>query len=175
MVTGASQIVARCACAGTAAVRLPFSEQPPFVTYNYLAFLSGALAATSPNHINFILNNYIQLSSPSLYSRSHLLSFVPAIGIDNTAGIKMGEVNVRYPASVVECETIIAEGLGKGCYARIVADEFFIPDRSAFGRSHFIHDNMVVGYCPVCRMCWLVGYGTQEEELPSFGVSVCSI
>lgn len=164
----------KCSCIEGTAIVLPFAVPPPLATYNYMAFLTGALLGSSSSRIHFIFNNYIQLSSASIYSDSHFLSFVPALGVDNTAGLG-GRVSTHQVVCHSECESTIANGLQMGHYARVVLDEYYIPDTPAFRKTHFIHDNMIIGYCPYCRTCWSVGYRNKDGELPSFGVSRCAL
>lgn len=146
------------------------------MTYNYSAFLTGALLGAHSDNMSFVLNNYIQLSSVSLYSNSHLLSFIPLMGVDHVSGIDAGVTVVHKPGSATDAENIIVNGLNSGSYARIVIDEFFVPDRPSFKKTHHIHDNMVIGYCASCKVCWIAGYLPEKTgNHSSFGVSLCPL
>ena len=172
---------AECGCARDGKVMLPFLGEPPVATYNYPAFLLGSVLASDPANQNFLFNGYIQLSSTSIYSSSHPLAFVPALGVDETPGIGVGRIEIVKPASAAEVEGIVIAALKNGQYARVVLDEFYLPEKLAHNRVHFIHDNLIYGYCATCRTCFLAGYrgtkahGASVQRVARFGLSACPL
>ena len=172
---------AECGCAPGDKVILPFLAEPPVATYNYPAFLLGAVLASHPANQNFLHNSYIQLSSTSIYSRSHPLAFVPAMGVDETPSIEAGRIEVVRPANPDEVEKIVIAALRSGRYARVVLDEFYLPEKLAYQRIHFIHDNLIYGYCGTCRTAFIAGYrgtkahGTAAQRVSRFGLSACPL
>jgi len=172
---------AECGCASGGKVLLPFLRQPPIVTYNYSAFLLGALLGSDPASVGFLHNNYIQLSSTSIYNPGHIVSFVPAIGIDETPGLGMGTIRILEPKNASDAEGMVVDALNDGFYARVVLDEFYLPDKLAHQKRHFIHDNLITGYCRSCRTCFIAGYRGEKTAGPSprlterFGISACPL
>jgi hypothetical protein len=172
---------AECGCAPGGKVLLPFLRQPPIVTYNYSAFLLGALLGSDPAAVGFLHNNYIQLSSTALYNPTHLVSFVPAFGIDEMPALGMGTINILEPKNASDVESMVVEALNGGFYARVVLDEFYLPDKLAYQKRHFIHDNLITGYCRSCRTCFVAGYRGEKTGGPSprmterFGVVACPL
>jgi len=167
-----------CGCPPAGRVMLPFLAEPPVATYNYPAFL---VLASHPANQNFLHNSYIQLSSTSIYSASHPLAFVPALGVDETPSIGAGRIEIRTPATAADVEDIVIGALRNGQYARVVLDEFYLPEKLAYQRVHFIHDNLIHGYCATCRTCFLAGYrgtkahGAAVQRVARFGLSSCPL
>jgi hypothetical protein len=172
---------AECGCPPEGRVMLPFLAEPPVATYNYPAFLLGSvLAAHAPNR-NFLHNSYIQLSSTSIYSAAHPLAFVPAMGVDETPRIGAGRIEITTPATAAAVADIVTGALRTGRYARVVLDEFYLPEKLAYQRVHYIHDNLIHGYCAACRTCFLAGYrgtkahGAAAQRVARFGLSACPL
>lgn len=165
-----------CPCGFQRPTVLPFNDNPPLTAYNYNAFVSGILHSSSGRYENIFANDYIQMSSPAVYSRKHLLAFLPALGLENLAGTGAGLAKVRAAGKAAEIAETISRGVLSGHYCRIVLDEHFVPDRQVYRRRHHTHDNLIFGYCSYCQNCWIAGYRVSEERpTPYFGVSICPL
>jgi len=106
---------------------------------------------------------------------------VPALGIDDAHALNLGQNLVFAPQSAVELEKIIVDGLKSGFYARAELDEFYLPEKAAYNRRTFMHDNFIYGYCDSCHSCSIAGYVAKAANSPlakrvnSFGFSSCPI
>lgn len=141
-------------------VQLPIAESP-IVGLQYLA-----------NSLNILLNyeeslpwfysNYIQLMSGTGFNFNCQLTFYPnwfsSIPLLKYHAIKVSELEpgtdiIRFLTDCVDNKNYIYSDF----------DEFYIPDRRLYGKSHYLHDFFIYGYDAQQKEFYIMGFDQKRE------------
>lgn len=146
----------------------PFSIQPPISTYQYNAFALGAIPR--PDLDTVVDNNFIQLAAQeNLADQVIPICFLPLISPVNYSACKLG-LKLNYaPKSAGELLQALRSSLSKGFLIRLLVDDYYIPDRWTFGKTHRLHDILVVDHAGDDSFL-LAGYRADDR----YGFSTCT-
>lgn len=139
-----------------AEIILNFNSKPPVMSYNHHAFGTGIIT-TAKSGINWIYNNYINMS---YYSEQGPLAFEfymdyiycqPVFERENISDSILR--NLKY-----DCIDLIEAALRQGKYFICCVDEYYIPEREAYGRYHFNHNLLIYGVNTTRKEFYTAGY-----------------
>lgn len=136
---------------------LPIEKKPIIRTYNYLAYVFSILG-TNENSYNWLCNQYIQLIDDGVNDFTFYLQFLDKIDVLSCEKMSC-EVIKKLGIDYVE---YIRISLNNGYYLYTCVDEYYIPQRLAFQKFHYIHDCLIYGIDEEKKELYLIGYDTQD-------------
>lgn len=122
--------------------------EPIVVTYNYEAFPLSILAAYGENYLKWIYCNYIQLNAHRNIKKygDVFLAFYDNQGIKSPF-LKTQNVKWTSLSSLdINLHSFIKTHINLEYYLYFQVDEYYVPERGAFGKRHYIHDLLLFGY-----------------------------
>lgn len=133
-------------------------KQSSITTYVYESYMLGIMEANGNDYKEWMLSNYIQLNChDDIYSdRDVFFAFYGDIGLYSPY-LKVQKLSWSYLRTLgVNFISLFKKSIELGCYLYFKLDEFYVPNRGAFGKFHYIHDNLILGYDDECFI--LLGY-----------------
>ncbi|PWV98560.1 hypothetical protein DFQ01_11770 [Paenibacillus cellulosilyticus] len=132
---------------------LPLGESP-ILGYQHHAY-TLSISALHPSFHDWFYSNYIQLcfykDSPSFnfyqFSRLNPSPFLGEMYLHKT-------LVTRY----VDLLQFIIDSLNDNNYIVTFADEYYVPNRSAFQKFNLVHDVLIYGYCLDRNVLYIAGY-----------------
>ncbi len=118
------------------------------LTYDYEAYPLTIMEAYGREHMEWMLSNYIQLSSRKdiIANKEVFLAFHDDLGL-NSPFLKVQHMYWSILSEYeIEMIDFFKTNIDLGCYLYLKVDEYFIPNHYAYNRYHYIHDIMVFGY-----------------------------
>lgn len=128
-----------------AMTKLKIEANPIIGTYQSYALPLSALLANKPDVLYFVLNNFTQLTyrkGKSIPFNFYYPSFDSWTCVD-IHDIIRGDYAKHWSLSVVDC---VKRSIDNGGYVYSMVDEYYVPHRNTYQRSHFIHDILIYGY-----------------------------
>jgi hypothetical protein len=122
--------------------------------------------------------NYVQLFSLRLFRR-YVAGIVQLVPEAELRGDERDEIILQFalrPGSfwLRECYLkkflwddpehilrFIVASINKGCYLRIEADEFYLPNKRRYSREHFVHPTLIYGYDNTTSTLHALGFNAQ--------------
>lgn len=123
-----------------------FDDNPIIKTFQYTAYVLGAVFPKQKLWDSLVANNYIQMVScgdPTV--TGHLVSFYPFISPTHFARNFLGEQINYNPLSSIELLEKLRYSLEAGYLVYLFVDEYHIPDKWCSYIEHKLHDLLVVG------------------------------
>lgn len=118
----------------------------------------GIMEANGNDYKEWMLSNYIQLNChDDIYrDRDVFFAFYGDIGIYSPY-LKVQKLSWSYVRMLgMDLIPLFKKSIELGCYLYFKLDEFYVPNRRTFGKSHYIHDNLILGYDEECFI--VLGY-----------------
>lgn len=135
-----------------------FERNPPLKSYQYMAYALGAILPFKESGEFALLNNYIQLESSGPVNKSPAIRFAPFIGPTTFLERGLGPQYSLSPRNKDDFIEALNNTLLNGFLARLLVDEYYIPERSATGLRHNFHDVLVIDVSLNMESCTIIGY-----------------
>lgn len=136
---------------------LPLEKNPVIRTYQHLAY-SFSILGTDQNSCNWLCNQYTQLINDGKNSMTFYLDFLHRQDALECERISCETIK-KFKIDIVE---LIRDKIKEGWYVYICIDEFYIPERDAYQKEHFIHDCLVYGFDDFKKEFHIIGYNDKE-------------
>lgn len=149
---------------------LAFEFNPPVKTYQFTAYVLGAVMANGDCGDVLLENEYNELIW-SDSERGHLMRFHPHIAPTTFAKHGLGVQTSFHPTSDSDLLAAVIASIKSGYYVRLLVDEFHIPERWCYLRHHRLHDILVVGVDIERGYFELAGYTSAGR----FGKTLCDL
>ncbi|WP_407384150.1 hypothetical protein [Ruminococcus sp.] len=123
-------------------------KKPSIMTYVYESYMLGIMEAYGDDYKEWMLSNYIQLNChDNIYKdRDVFLAFYGDVGIYSPY-LKVQKLSWSFVRTLgVDLKSLFKKSIDIGCYLYFKLDEYYVPNRRTFGKSHYIHDNLILGY-----------------------------
>jgi len=140
-------------------IKLAYNINSPFKSYNYLAFIGGALSSDKKEtYLGEYMSNHILLLSNKLFD----------INCDDIVDFRNKKVfyhnclnkNIK---DKIEIKSEILKKIYNGYYVSATVDEFYIPNRSAYKRERAYHDILIYGFNLEKNVFYTCGYDITEK------------
>lgn len=146
---------------------IPFTINPPIKTYPGYAFVLSLIFANSDRYFPWLLNHYIHVLGNDTGTR---YEFMPADPFYVSEGVMEYMTTSIFPDMLCDNRSfydivtaMLREGFGMMCWM----NERYIPNRLAYQRYDFVHDNMIVGYNDKERSFLILGYAPSGQYISS--------
>jgi hypothetical protein len=124
-----------------------------------MAYVLGAAQPYPQATRALLMNHYVQMESlANLRDQGHLVQFSPFISPSNLSKFGLGEereYGISGPEDIIDA---IVELPKNGFFPYLSVDEFFIPCRSAYRKSHTPHDILVLCSNAQAKIAIVIGY-----------------
>lgn len=126
---------------------LPLKEAK-VVTYNFEAFPMSILEANGDEYYEWLYTNYIQLNSHNDIKKSGdlFLAFYDNQALKSPYLIRENTKWSSLSKLKISIHEYIEQYIDMDYYLYFQVDEFFIPERGAYKKRHYLHDILVYGY-----------------------------
>lgn len=146
-------------------------DNPEIRTYHYNAYLE-AILYNHHDYKEWLYSNYIQVvylpeeqcnvtldyEAPTIYGGCCLIEYQD-FAIKDNKSLFFESIN---------------DNLQKGKYIYLFLDEFYVPERSSFGKSHFVHDILIYGMDKQSKKYLVIGYNSELVFVKSqIGFEAC--
>lgn len=135
---------------------LPIDKNPVLRTYQHVAYSFSILGANQDS-CNWLCNQYIQLVDDG-NDIAFYLDFLNRQDAFEYARISCETIK-EFKIDIVE---FIRNEIKHGWYVYVCIDEFYIPERQAYQKFHFIHDCLIYGIDDIKREFCLIGYNDKQ-------------
>lgn len=148
-------------------LKLKFSTEVPFTSYNFTAFIGGAIFSGKTKWaMPYYLNKHILLASNNVFD----------VICDDMVMFSDREILLTKPLprsirTETDIKEIIIEMLNKGYYLSATVNEFYIPTRTFYGVKDFYHDILIYGYDIQKKVFNTAGY----DESGYFKIMECDM
>ncbi|MFC5404219.1 hypothetical protein [Cohnella soli] len=148
---------------------LPINN-PPILAYQYLAFPLSILS-TQEQYLPWFYSNYIQLICKKNITLSNtvFLDFYSHVFEENfnetvffTCHPFLEIKNLVLPSNVLSADLFFSMLIEK-YYVYLKLNEFFLPNRSAFQRDHYFHDNLLHGVDEKNKEAFFFGFNKNKN------------
>ena len=135
---------------------LALNEIPPIKTYNHHAFGTGIITTTDKG-MNWIYNNYIQLS---YYPQEGPLTFDFYMDYIYCQPAFDREALSDELMNFIKWDPIklFVAAIKQQKYVICCVDEYYIPNREAYRQYHFKHNMIIHGFDDVAKIFYVAGY-----------------
>ena len=143
---------------------LPINVNPPITGYLHHAYPLSILS-THEAYVPWFFSNYIQIYSHDTGPRPYINFFIHAAYPLLVSPLLNVQWLDRYTALNTRNGVIqfMTESLDRGYYIQPHIDEFYLPDRGAFGIEHFIHEILIFGYDSLEKTFSTLGYNKNGQ------------
>jgi hypothetical protein len=135
--------------------------KPSVVSYLHHAY-KLAILETEDKARHYVVNNFLQVYSPGLndpdvgmvvdfYCHDGVYPRYPFLTWAWMSGTLLGNLDVNKTQ-------IVCAAIDSRHYVEATLDEFHIPVKSSYKQEHFIHQNLIFGYCKDKRLFYAVGF-----------------
>ncbi len=139
-------------------------DNPEIRTYQYNAYLE-AILYNHHDYKEWLYSNYIQVvylpeeqcnvsldyEAPTIYGGCSLIEYQD-FAIKDNKSLFLESIN---------------DNLQKGKYIYLFLDEYYVPERSSFGKYHFVHDILIYGVDKQSKTYLVIGYNSEFEFVKS--------
>ena len=136
---------------------LLLEKNPIIRTYQHLAYTFSILG-TNEESCNWICNQYTQLIDDGKNDMTFYLDFLNRQDALECAKISCETIK-KFEIDSVE---LIRNEIKEGWYVYICIDEFYIPERKAYKKKHFVHDCLVYGFDDLKKWFYIIGYNDKR-------------
>lgn len=136
---------------------LSLEKNPIIRAYQHLAY-SFSILGTNEDSYNWICNQYTQLIDDGKNDMTFYLDFLNRQDALECERISCETIK-RFKIDIVE---LIRNKIKEGWYVYICIDEFFIPERKAYQKEHYIHDCLVYGFDDTKNEFYIIGYNDKN-------------
>ncbi len=135
---------------------LELNTRPPVSVYNHHAFGTGIIT-TAPWGMNWIYNNYIMLG---FYPDEGPLTFDFYMDYIYCQPVFDREFLSNSIIKYIKekPDSLVISQINDGKYVECCVDEYYIPNREAYGAYHFIHNLLIYGYDDDKKIFYTAGY-----------------
>lgn len=148
-----------------------FVLNPPVKTYQSNAYVLGAVLALGPAANGILDNNFLSWECfPNLKDSFRPIMFLPFFSPSNFSACRLGLQLSFKPNDQIELYTAISSSLEQGFLVRLLVDEYYIPDRWAYGKRHWVHDVLITDATSGIGPFEMIGYCSDDR----YRVSACS-
>lgn len=138
------------------AIELDLNSNPPVKTYNHHAFGTGIIT-TTPEGMNYIYNNYIQLvyyPKAGKFSFEFYMDYIYCHPVFDRESI----TQETFDAMGMDAMSYITNAILAGKYVVMCVNEYYIPDREAYLSYSFMHNILIYGYDEKKKVFLTAGY-----------------
>ena len=147
--------------------RLFFNMESPLMSYNYTAFIGGALFCRSNNPtIGYYMSNHILLLSNRIFDIS-----LDDIVMFRDKNIFIHKCLSKNISTTNELKRELIENICQGYYISATVNEYYIPNRQSFEKREFYHDILIYGYDLNKNIFYTAGY----DKTAHFSTMSCNI
>ncbi|MGM0125496.1 hypothetical protein IGI37_002895 [Enterococcus sp. AZ194] len=140
---------------------LPISTQPIVSCYNDESFRYNIIDQDSSyegwiamEYINLCMHNNVSLKTSHLKGYHSWPYVVP-----NLEETKIQRNFLKKYLNKVNIISLIVDTLTNDVYVYLFLDEFFIPNRFAYKKEQWVHDNLIIGFDTEKSAFYMLGYG----------------
>jgi len=141
---------------------LPFKQNAPIDVYNYNLAELGVLL-TIPEAIKEVYNENINIFTRRVGNQieTGFINICPLVSYFSTPIVKMNfglnkNAGLTHKEMFIYFKNMMVSAISNNCYVSGVWDEFYINDRSAYNKYHFVHDWFCYGCNDDCL--YIFGY-----------------
>lgn len=123
-------------------------KKPMIITYVYEGYMLGIMEANGDAYKEWMLSNYIQLNChENIMSHKELfLAFYSEVAIKSPF-LKSQKISWAVLRNLdLDLINLFKSHIDLGWYLYFKVDDYYIPNRHAYNKYKYLHDEMIIGY-----------------------------